>query len=354
MTSKEIYNSFTSVEEIKLTSKDFYCDKSGIPNENAFEHFTESLDFDDEFRLVCLCLDLRKVNKEEGYASGSRIMRKFFLTLQDMGVYAFRIHGEKFNILCKQEQLDELKEFLDEKSEKYAVYYGVPNDPYNLFTRDDLIEEGKNLMYEDRKRKCGKSTEDNQSDFLVGNKGNTPTDLQETQFHKYLSTMWYTKAKIMITEPFKELFLYIFITDFKPPYQSLPLIVVTDDLLEYRVFADTDVKFTAEEIDFRINARFNKDGRLITGIFPEGENAKNCKCEFIEKHEGISIPSNFGKRVGKNEIYPIKQNINGVCDYVLYEKGEAKLDQTGLIEIDGVKYGVYMDKEGIDLVKVNE
>jgi hypothetical protein len=37
----------------------------------------------------------------------------------------------------------------------------------------------------------------------------------------------------------------------------------------------------------------------------------------------------------------------------LLTKDEAVLNDTGLIEINGEKYGVYMDSEGIDLAKVN-
>lgn len=352
MADKSVYKNFMSEEPKETTNREFYCEKNGIPNLKAFETFTESIDFDDEYFLTCVNIDLRATNKAEGYASGSRILRKFFLSLLELDVYAFRVQGEKFNILCKKDKLAGLKEFLDEdNSEKYKVYYGMPEEAYSLFTCDDLIEEGKRLMYEDKHKKGGVGDE-NTTDFLVGNKGNTPADLQETEFHKYISTMWFTKAKITVLEPFKEVMLYIYVTDFKPPYQSLPLLVVVDDLLEYRIFTGTNIELTIEEIGFRINARFDKQGRLQTAIFPDGTNSKNCKFEFTERHEGVSIPSNFGKRVGKNEIYPIKQNINGVCDYVLLTKDGAELNDTGLIEIGGDKYGVYMDNESIDLAKV--
>lgn len=353
MADENIYKSFMSETSMETTNREFYCEKSGIPNLKAFEVFTESIDFDDKYYLTCVNIDLRAINKAEGYASGSRVMRKFFLALEELGVYVFRIQGEKFNILCKEDKKEELKKFLDEdNSDKYKVYYGMPEEPYSLFTCDDLVEEGKRLMYADKKKKGGLGDE-NTTDFLVGNKGNTPADLQETEFHKYISTMWFTKAKITVLEPFKEVMLYIYVTDFKPPYQSLPLLVVVDDLLEYRVFTATNVELTIEEIGFRVNARFDKQGRLQTAIFPDGKGAKNCKIEFTEKHEGVSIPSNFGKRVGKNEIYPIKQNINGVCDYVLLTKDGAELNDTGLVDINGEKYGVYMDNESIDLAKVN-
>lgn len=351
MADKENYKSYTTADTYETTRRDFFCDQSGIPNAKAFEDFSNNIDFDEEYVLICLNIDLRATNNKEGYASGSRIMRKFYLALDDMGVFAFRMGGEKFNVLCKKDKLQDLIAFLDkDNSEKYSIYYGSPKEPYNIFTSEDLIEEGKTLMYADKHKKVGKK-EFLANDKLVGNKGNTPADLQETAVHKYRTTMWYSKVKITFINQFREINVYIFVTDFRNNYESLPLVVVLDDLIEYKAFYGNNIVFKEEGIEFTINARFDRQGRMQTAVFADREKAAEVKLEFTEKHEGICIPATFGKRIGDKEVYPIKQNVNGTCDYVLLDKDKVTIDRTGLITVNDTTYGVYMDAENIDLVK---
>lgn len=347
MSFNELYDKYSSRETLNVSNKEFYTDKNSIPNANAFDDFTRNAEFNQEYYLVCLNVDLSKVNQEEGYASGNRTLRKVYLALAGMNVYVFRIHGEKFNVLATKDKLQEVKEFLDRKNDKYNIFYGICENPYSSVSAADAIAEGVRLMYEDKARKIGKKS-GSTSDNLMGNKPNTPEELRETDFVKHRNTMWYSVARITITKPeFSEFKLYIFPTDFRQPLESLPLIVVLDNMLDYRVFTGNNIEIIENGAVINVNARFNAESQLITGVFPSRE--CSAKIEFLEKNEGICVPANFGKRVNGGEIYPIKQNINGVCDYVFYKDGKAKLDKTGLVDIDGKKYGVYMDNTSIRL-----
>lgn len=353
MNDKELYESYTSDETIEIRRKDYFCEQSGIPNKDAFNHFTDTIDIDQEYRLVCLNIDLNKPNKEQGYEAGSRTMRKFYLALLDLDVFVFRICGEKFNILCRNDQLETVKAFLDEDhSDQYRIYYGIPDDTYSIFTAQEVIEEGKNLMYKDREEKAGIPVFS--SEKQEDSENPTPVDLRETSLHKYRSTMWYDIIKINVAlskNEWKEYNVYVFPTQKKEPYESIPLVVVADDYVEYKVCYGNDIELVLEGYLIRINARFDKEGELVVSVFPERKDIKKIKTEFLEKKAGICIPEHFGKYTEDGEIYPIKRNINGLTDYVLLKGEEAVMDTTGLVTVGGETYGVFMTDEDIDLVK---
>lgn len=352
MTMKDKYTEYSKSNEKKIVMyKDYYTDDNGVPNKLAFADFTESMGYDEELLLYCISVDLSIVNSSEGYASGNRIMRKIYVTLEELGVYVFRICGEKFNLLVPPNIKEVVDRYLNEDNGKYRIYCGVASRLYNLFTADENIEEAKEAMYADRAKKNKKKVVATiKQNKIVGSKGNTPEILQETRFKKYRETMWYAVAKITVNqEQIKELVFYIFPTDYKPPLASLPIIVVCDDMLEYRVFKGNNIEFTAECVKFDVNARFDTEGALAISIFSE---PRICSIEFLEKHEGTCIPANFGKRVGTAEIFPIKKNISGVYDYVMLKDNAVTINQSGTIEIDGIKYGVYADKKEINLLKI--
>ena len=112
---------------------------------------------------------------------------------------------------------------------------------------------------------------------------------------------------------------------------------------------DKNINFGIEGILFTINARFTRDGHLNTSVFNTDKGV--CKIE-INTTEGIYVPANFGKQVGSREIYPIKKNIQGFCDYVLLENGKAELNTSGVISVNNKKYGVYLDDSCIDLIPI--
>lgn len=88
-----------------------------------------------------------------------------------------------------------------------------------------------------------------------------------------------------------------------------------------------------------------------------GDTDKNYQYS-ITPHEGVCVPVNFGKRIGKDELYPIKRNAEGLCDYVLLknvdidEEHETQIVTSGILIKDGIKYGVYIDEDFIDLLPI--
>ncbi len=341
------YEQYSSLAPIQIYSKEYYQDKDGYPNAKAFEDFSEKIE--GEYFLICINVDVRKANATS-YEYGNYIMRKFILALNSISnCYTFRMHGEKFNIFIHKESLPALNELFEKESEDYDVYVGDSGEAYDKTLKNEQIRKNVELMFEDKHTK--RHRQKAQQNSLLGSKLNTPLDLRETTFKKHRSTMWYSIIRITILEPiFKEVKVYVFPTKFCKPLHSIPLLVVIDDLLGYRVLHGNDIKFGLEGILFSINARFGRDGHLNTAAFHSGEG----KCEIaIATNEGVCIPANFGKRIGNAEIYPIKPNIHGTFDFVLLNDETPELNTTGIITHDEKQYMVMMDSEYIDLVPVD-
>lgn len=343
-----ILDLYKSEKPITLPIKEVYTDKNGYPNEKAFYHFLrkkKDMIKEKPYCIVCINIDLRKANAQS-YTFGDYVLRKVVTELSDY--YIFRIQGEKFNILVEQDRLNELKCKLDEPNENYEIYYGTINKPFNVDSDEDIktsVKEAVALMFE---HKCHKH---NNEKGIIGDKGNTPPELRETTTKKYRNTMWYSVVKVQITEPsFDEFTVYVFPTELKQPLQSIPSVVVLYDNMNYRVFYSNNVTFGKSDVLFTVTARFDREGHLNTAIYNTGG-----KCQYkIDTHEGVCIPVNFGKRIAPTkEIYPIRKNLQGYCDYVLFERGNVTLNTEGIVtSASGTQYGVFMDNTAIDLVKL--
>ena len=348
----EFYRRYKSSEPVQVSLQELYTDRDGYPNKKAFDNFSKKIHENGrEYFLICLTVDLSKANRTN-YAYGSYILRKFIISLTKIkDCYPFRIQGEKFNVFVGQENLDELKTLLDTPDENYDIYYGISEKEYVPDDGEKQIQTCVQMMYMDKSKK---RSQDDKSDKIIGNKGNTPVEDRETDTCKNRKTMWYSKVKVTVREPtFKEITVYIFPTQYCEPMASIPLIVVTDDMFSYRHFYGKSVQFgISSEVRFVINAHFDNDGHLKVSFF----NIGSGKCEMQMNHmEGDCIPANFGKRFGNGEIYPIKPNIAGYCDFVYLENGVAVLNTSGIVEsTDGEKYTVHMDSQYIHLCPLQE
>ena len=146
----EVYENYKSDNERIMTCKDYFTDRNGYLNEYAFKDFIGEIRKNgiNNLYLCCFNIDLRKANLE-GHAMGDYILRKFIVSLEKY--YVFRIGGEKFNILCKKEQIPELQAIFDKENEKYRIYYGFvkekPFFPQTEAEEKEMIRKGISLMY---------------------------------------------------------------------------------------------------------------------------------------------------------------------------------------------------------------
>ena len=348
---KDLYDSFKSDDMYACRKCDYYTDRNGFPNENAFTAFTEQVILSEEsYYLICLNIDLRKSNATS-MAQGDYVLRKFVVSVQD-DFYIFRIQGEKFNMLVTEEQIPKVKEILEKPSEEYKIYYGLVTRPYKPQTEEDkkeLIREGITMMFSQKGDKVTTSS--------IDTKGNTPPELRETTLRKFRSTMWYSNIKLTITKPiYKEVDIYVYPTEWKAALMSIPTIVVVDDKVEYNVKFSSQPEFGIEGYRFMVNCKLDRDGHLMTTLYTLDEG----KCEFDvkpETHEGVCIPATFGKRVSPTiELFPLKKNALGFNDFAMYDKskGTVTINTTGtFVGKHDIRYGLISGNEYIDVIKLS-
>lgn len=289
-----------------------------------------------------------------GYAYGTLMMRKYFLRLAEH-FPVFRVNGDKFNILVFRDDVSLACEFLNCKDERYEVYYGIVDSaPITGGNFQEIRKRGVELMYEDKARKKKQTREVVlKEEKIVGDIGNTPPELQETQTHKFLKTMWYSEIYLTIKATAREAKVYVYPTEYKENLASLNTIVVVDDLINPRVYVGKSVNFGLGGLKFTITARFGREGDLNVVCFKDTGNRGEYDIR-MESHDGVCIPASFGKRIGNDkEIYPIKHNVYGTTDYVLWDKNNNSViyNDTGIVQIDDVSYAVHTDVSGIDLIK---
>ena len=348
---KEIYQHYKSTETVELSWKEVYEDSDGYPNKKAFDDFSKKIyENGREYFLICLTVDLSKANRKN-YAYGSYILRKFIIALKKVkNCYPFRIQGEKFNVFVGQENLNELKILLDTPDENYDIYYGISEKEYVPDDSEKQIQTCVQMMYMDKSKK---RSQDDKSDKIIGNKGNTPVEDRETDTCKNRKTMWYAVVSAVVYEPvYKNVKIHIFPTQYCEPMASIPLVVVSDDMLNCRCFYGKNIQFGVGKVRFTINAHFDNDGSLKPSVF----NINSGKCDLqVDTFEGDCIPANFGKRFGNGEIYPFRQNIAGYCDFVYLENGIAALNTTGIIaDENNLPYSVHMDSQYINLMPIEK
>ena len=278
---KAVYQKYKSEEVVELPMKEIYEDNDGYPNRKAFDDFAEKLQKREcSYFLVCLTVDLDKANRKNR-GTGNYALRKFILELKKIkNCYPFRIQGEKFNIFVEQESLDELKELLEKPNNYYDLYYGISEKQYITDNSDESekqIQVCVQMMYTDKSRK---RSQKDKSDKIIGDKGNTPVEDRETDTCKNRKTMWYSVVSATVYEPiYKKVTIHIFPTQYCDPMASIPLVVVSDDMVNCRYFYGKSIQFGVGKVRFTINAHFNNDGHLNVSVF----NINSGKCELEER-----------------------------------------------------------------------
>lgn len=351
---KTAYSEYMSDGQVTVAKKVLFTDGDGFPNDNAFRDFVGQLTEDDECYLVCLNADLTTSNKKS-YAFGTLMLRKLFLRLKD-SFYVFRVNGDKFNLIVPKTEIEQAEKLLSADEEGQAkTYYGFVKDtPVTGKNCAELRRRGIELMYQNKALRTNQQAMDVRDDKIVGDKGNTPPELQETVTHKFRDTMWYGEIVFKEHEPsVRDITAYIFPTEYKESLAALNMIVVVDDLLNTRIYTGTSVSFGFDGIKFTVTSRFDNEGHLNIVSFRTDESGGKCEIS-INSHEGVCIPASFGKRIGNGrEIYPFKANPFGTYNYILWDKESktATLNETGIIEMDGKRYSVHSNSQGIDLVE---
>lgn len=346
------YEKYLSEDEIIVTKKEYYTDSSGYQNEKAFWDFVKDVTEKDELYLLCIDLDLTLSNKKS-MGFGDLVMRTFFTQIRE-SFPIFRMKGTKFNVFVPKKELSLAQELLESDNKKYFDLHGeIIKDKFVTSENvKELIQIGVKRMYSIRQDK----------QMIVGQKGNTPVEGQETPTKKFLAEMWFSEIEFEESYPnVRKLKAYIFPTEYKPPMALLYTIVVIDDNVQARVYEGYAVQIPIDGMKIRITTRFDNDGHLVVSWFRSPDETKGIIEGVMEVHEGNCIPASFGKRIGNaKEIYPIKENNQGLYEYVLVDKSGSNImnNNTATYVTSGVVkgkeniYEVHKDSVAIELVKV--
>lgn len=351
---KTVYSEYMSDKQVTVAKKVLFTDCDGFPNENAFRDFIGHLTEDDDCYLACVNVDLSESNKNS-FAFGTLMLRKTFLRLKER-FFVFRVHGDKFNIIVPKADIELAEKMLSSEGDgQVKTFYGFIKDmPITSKNCSELRKHGVELMYQDKALRTNQQAMDVREDKIVGNKGNTPSELQETVTHKFIETMWYDKIVFKEHEPdVRDITVWVFPTEYKENLASVNMIVVVDDLINTRVYSGTSVTFGFDGIRFAISGRFDSNGQFNVVSFRVDNGEGKCELK-ITAHEGECIPASFGKRIGNGqEIYPFKANPFGTYSYIFWdnETQTATLDDTGMVKMDDKLYSVHFNSQGIDLIE---
>lgn len=354
---KEIYKKYSSNNQISVTCKSMFTDRDGFLNEKAFHHFVSKQTKENPcpYYLACIIIDLSATNKKKGYEYGSLLLRKAYIQMKEH-FFIFRVSGNKFNVILTEEEFESFEKMVaSAPSEFFSIYYSiVKEEALHNGSLDRIRTIGIEGMYRNKAERTGKTYNQVKESGVIGEKTGTPAHLQETDTHKYRSTMWCGSILFEEIEPnVRSVKAHVFPVEYKEKQAALQIIVVIDDLINTRVYTGTSVEFGFDNIKFNITARFDKKGHLNIMCFKDHESKGKCEMK-LNIDEGVCIPASFGKRVGKGkEIFPIKQNAFGAFEYVLWnkEEGTATYEESGIVQIDGINYAVQYDDEGIDLIE---
>ena len=349
------FKAFSSDVKTAMRFKDLYCDKDGYQNEKAFMQFGMMLDASNDFRLICVNIDLsQKANqkKDKGYSYGNFVLRKLVERIHDKGGFPFRIQGGKFNVLAPADKIEELKEFFSAENDDYDVFYGVVDELYEWKNNLELIDKGKALMYHDRDTK-------QQNQRTVKQNGESavrsvPNEMLESFDKKYIETMWYATARMTGGKEYDEANLYIFATDKAIPNGNFPILLIVDRMGDdpMMLWSNSMIQFRFGKESFDINMRLNHDGKDMALMIHAEDPASKAEIKIGRPHPGNGFAPNFGKKIGPNlEIYPFKESGLGTWSYVIFntETHERTYGEDGFIEIDGKNYEVHRDREAITL-----
>jgi GGDEF domain-containing protein len=362
-------------EIIQISSKEYYSDSEGYPNEKAFYHFVNTITADDKVYLYCVNIDLSKINENKGRKIGDKVLKTIFNQISSV-TPIFRIQGTKFNIILKEKNKDMDKAFV--KFFKDVCIYGkVVEEKY--LTKGNVYElqrKGIELMYQDRIDKLPSATNNksindtnsvntnatDESNFIIPFEEdfkNNEEYQKEAGIFKPDESLWYATITIHETNPkVRDLKAYVFPLEYKPNMELVNCIVSYDDFIMSRVYTGNNPVVPVDGMKLFFSAKFNSNNRLNVSILQDSESVINGTGEIdydIEIHEGKYIPESFGKKANSNLIFPVKRNSKGLEEYVMLNttNGEVTYRSDGIY--DGKRtYEVHRDFKGIHLIEVKK
>lgn len=339
--------------------------------------YNEYMDGRTEYRVIFFDVNnLKKTNDGLGHTFGDELIMTVCTTIRSHYEHIFRVGGDEFIAVTDlsddtELQLSQIDDFLAEKTKNHAKIVFQVAHGYADSTEGETLQEVSDLadgrMYEDKRIKKGQKVYDvnfaEAEDFdytdydetsiisdeemaeyecIVGTEMET-MEYMQTKFEKRLDTLWYLKQRISYEHMgnFAMFDVYVFPTEYQTAPRTVQSIIAIDLGNRYIYSLNTAHSIEIGTAEFQCTLRFMTDGKMNFAIFEGNENTHIMERGEAEMHECPITPRYFGKtfttKDGKDiEIYPIKENMEGLCDCIIKDGDELYLSngmETGLADV---------------------
>ncbi len=359
---------------------------TGLPTRRTFKKTAQMMDESGKGYAVIFfdVNNLKQTNDTLGHDKGDILITTVAKEIKKYFPELYRVGGDEFNSMIpvvdfRASLLDEIDASLKRITEedKSGIVYEVAHG-YALSTEaltlSDVMALADKRMYEDKKRKKSVKTvltgdhdeiiaDDHRinadipapaetSPFSIDNTiaGTLPFGDDEP-FRKTLDTMWFTKIDLSYEHgKYHETKLYVFATEYQKPPLPVNSIVVAEDNGDYVFsFGKNNIIRVGNSV-FMVNARFSAEGRLTVGVIPQNDEIKIVD-RTNSDNAGAYTPKHFGLVVRGYEVYPIKKNIDGLCDCILLKDNDVYLS-SGLVDTGNEKYEIVLNEDSLNAVPV--
>lgn len=344
---------------------------TGLPNRKGFKRYITEMDESGKgYAIIFFDVNnLKKTNDTLGHAKGDILLTTVANEIKKKFTNLYRVGGDEFNAVIpitefNSQYLDDIDKALKEITQtrndgiifETAHGYALSTE---AFTLSDVMSLADQRMYEDKKRKKAviqtvsetsdetKSIMDQivESMFPIENviPGTLPFGDDEP-LRKTLDTMWFTRIKLSFEHNgYKEVNLWVFATDYaKPPLPVNNIVVLEDGDGYIFAYGKNTIIRTGNSV-FMVNARFKTEGRLSVSIIPQNDEIKITH-RIDDENIGNYTPKHFGLLLDNIEIYPLKQNLDGLCDCILLKDNDVFLS-SGNLKMNGNQYDIVLEKD---------
>lgn len=261
-------------------------------------------------------------------------------------------------VLKEKKRLEEEKQRAKEEEERKEAAQKVKEISLELNrffdTLDEIEEEKKrtnSTLMEIRKEKALE-----EQNYIPHNPFEHD-ELMETEFKKLSDTMWFYAATVDIVNPkgdYHKIRILIYPLEYTTPPMTVNSLVVIEDEMNRYIYSGRNVKAGIANTMFFINSRFTKEGTYSAAINKRKDDYEIVKDSRKENvHNGICTPYHFGKVFFDKELFPIRKNVDGLMDCVVWIGRNEFVESDGTLKHDGIHYQFLKDGKYFTLVKID-
>lgn len=185
-------------------------------------------------------------------------------------------------------------------------------------------------------------------------------EIMESIKKKYLKTMWFHMSVVEISNgrDFHKIKFRIFPLNYVAPPLTVKSLVVAEDVESGKrhIYDGTNVVAGIANTEFYINSRFQKNDKTGDVEFKVAITTRKDEWNIVSRedkaHSGICTPYHFGKTFFDKELFPIKTNMDGLCESVVRFPDGHLEENNGNIKHNDKRYQVVINGSFMEIVEV--